>query len=77
MERWEGREERGEDGGEGRDGSLHPLEFSKVGAYVSQTVNSTSMSSFIEIQLDVFELSCIQTSEHTDDQSIVSLPITV
>ena len=27
------REERGEEGGEGRDGSLHPLEFSKVGAY--------------------------------------------
>ena len=35
--RGEGREERGdpgEEGGEGRDGSLHPLEFSKVGAYV-------------------------------------------
>jgi len=29
-----GREERGgEEGGERRDGSLHPLEFSKVGAY--------------------------------------------
>ena len=27
------REERGEEGREGRDGSLHPLEFSKVGAY--------------------------------------------
>ena len=26
-------EKRGEEG-EGRDGSLHPLEFSKVGAYV-------------------------------------------
>ena len=28
-----GGEERGEEGGERRDGSLHPLEFSKVGAY--------------------------------------------
>ena len=39
MEEW-GREGRGGEGGErrleggeGRDGSLHPLEFSKVGAY--------------------------------------------
>ena len=34
--RGEGREERGnpgEEGGEGRAASLHPLEFSKVGAY--------------------------------------------
>jgi len=30
--RGEGMEEREEEG-EGRDGSLHPLEFSKVGAY--------------------------------------------
>ena len=28
-----GGEKIGEEGGDGRDGSLHPLEFLKVGAY--------------------------------------------
>ena len=38
-ERGDGREDRGEEGGDGTDGSLHLLEFSKVGAYALRSLN--------------------------------------